>query len=212
MPLDMLDVKRPLLLIAFLTSGCVDPEARFEAFAKRAAPDIPDATPGDGGTCTVEPGSVQGEYLLALSVTLAPTKPIVATVQIDTPVHGEGTGLTLDAQPLRSADRRTPVGEPIVLGPFPVDAEGGYRAEVPGLEITGEANPVTGGDISASAVLAGNLCGDGRFFCGTLSGAVEKPLPLDLAGSTFTLTRIEPGGPWPDQPAVDCAGTLADPL
>jgi len=156
---------------------------------------------------------VQGQYLLALSVSVAPTKPIVALVDLDTPALDDGTGLSLDAQPLRFADRKTPTGERLALGPFPVAADGSYSADAPGLDITGEANPVTpGADISATAVLAGNLCGDGRFFCGTLSGTVTKPLPLPLAGSTFTLTRVETPGEWSTQPAVDCAGTLADPL
>jgi hypothetical protein len=123
-----------------------------------------------------------------------------------------GTGLAIDAQPLSTADRRTPVGQRVSFGPFQVDRNGRYRAEIPNLQVTGEANAVTGGDIAADVVLTGDLCGDGRFFCGDVSGTVTQPLPLDLQGSTFTFTRVDSAAGLPIRPAIDCAGTLADPL
>jgi hypothetical protein len=97
------------------------------------------------------------------------------------------------------------------LGPFQVDERGGYGAAA-NLDVTGAANPITGGDISAAVVLTGNLCGDKRSFCGTVSGNVTKPLPLDLKGSTFTFTRVDSAASLPARPAIDCAGHLADPL
>ena len=104
------------------------------------------------------------------------------------------------------------VGSKLALGPFPVDASGTFRATMNGLAVPGAANPVTNGDILANVVLTGSLCGDARSFCGTVTGNVVTPLPLDLAGSTFTLTRVDPPADPPTRPAVDCAGTLADPL
>lgn len=149
--------------------------------------------------------------MLAISVTLAPTKPILALADVTTPTLDGGTGFAFDAQPLSAADRVTPVGQKASFGPFPVDEHGAFQADIPNLQTTGAANPVTGGDIAARVVLSGNLCGDGQFFCGTLTGNVTKPIPLDLKGSTFTFTRAE-GTTLPARPAVDCAGTLADPL
>lgn len=194
--------------------GCVDPGGQFDAFVSRARPPQSDAgnARGDASVCAVSPGDVEGQYLFAISVTLAPTKPILALTDVTTPASGGGTGFAFDAQPLSAADRRTPVGQKVSLGPFRVDEDGAYRAEIPNLQVTGAANPVTGGDIAADAVLSGTLCGDGNFFCGTVSGNVTKPLPLDLAGSTFTFTRVDSPTDLPAQPAVDCKGSLADPL
>lgn len=193
--------------------ACVDPGERFSAFEQRAhVSQPPDASPDAGSGCAIEPDSVAGQYLLAISVTLAPGKPILALADVTTPALGEGTGLSLDAQPLSAADRQTPVGDRIGGGPFPVNADGSFQADLPGLAVTGAANPVTGGNILADLVLSGSLCNDAQsFFCGTVTGRVTEPLPLDLAGSTFTLTRAEPSEE-PLRPAIDCAGTLADPL
>jgi hypothetical protein len=200
------------LAVALYFTACVDPEASFEDFARRSAHSKPDGDAGaDGGPCTVVPGAVEGQYLLALSVTLAPTKPIVALASLSTPRLDGGTGLSLAVQPLRASDRTTPVGAPITLGPFAIAADGTYRVDVPDVVVTGEANAISGGDIETSLSLVGSLCGDGQSFCGSLGGTVTQPLAgFDLAGSTFTFTRVQ--GPLPTQPAIDCAGTLADPL
>jgi hypothetical protein len=200
------------LVAALFMTACVDPQASFDDFARRSAHGNPDGGgEPDGGPCTVAQGSVQGQYLLALSVTLAPTKPIVALASLSTPVLDGGAGLSLVVQPLRASDRTTPVGAPITLGPFAIAADGTYRVEISDVVVTGEANAISGGDIETSLSLVGSLCGDGQFFCGSLGGTVKQPLAgFDLAGSTFTFTRVD--GPLPTQPAIDCAGTLADPL
>jgi hypothetical protein len=202
------------VIVSAVCGGCVDPGGDFDAFVARARPPQPDAgdAGGDASVCTVNPGDVEGQYLFAISVTLAPTKPILALTDVTTPASGGGTAFAFDAQPLSAADRRTPVGQKVSLGPFQVDQNGAYRAEIPNLQVTGAANPVTGGDITANAVLSGTLCGDVAFFCGTVSGNVTKPLPLDLEGSTFTFTRVDSPTNLPAQPAIDCKGTLADPL
>lgn len=209
-------VSRSIIVLSALPLcvGCVDPGKDFGAFESRAKASKPSPhdAGGDVAECTVDPGTVNGQYLLALSVKLAPTKPILALADVTTPALDGGAGLLFEAQSLSATDRRTPVGQKLVLGPFPVDPSGSYRAELPGLSVLGAANPVTGGDILANVVLAGNLCTDGRTFCGTVTGSVEKPLPVDLAGSTFTLTRVDPSTDPPARPAIDCAGTLADPL
>jgi hypothetical protein len=203
-----------VVVVSAACGSCVDPGADFDAFVGRAGPPRSDAgiAGGDAAVCTVSPGDVEGQYLFAISVTLAPTKPILALADVTTPASGGGTGFAFDAQPLSAADRRTSVGQKVSLGPFQVDQNGAYRAEIPNLQVTGAANPVTGGDIAANAVLTGTLCGDGSFFCGTVSGMVTAPLPLDLKGSTFTFTRVDSPTDLPAQPAIDCAGTLADPL
>jgi hypothetical protein len=194
------------------TASCVDPGGEFDAFVSRipSRPGPSDAG-GDAPTCTVTPGSITGPYLLALSVTVAPKKPIVVRADLDTPEVDGAAALTLHAQPLSAADRTTPVGPAVDFGPFPVGPTGTWRGDLPGLEVSGEANSVTGGDIRADIALSGSLCGGGEFFCGTLEGHVTEPIPLDLAGSTFTMTRLDDTGATPEPLAIDCAGNVADP-
>jgi hypothetical protein len=161
----------------------------------------------------VAPGSVQGDYLLTLSAAISRAKPIVFRTHLTTPPLNGGTGLMFDSQPLSATDRTTPVGTPLTLGPFPVDGKGNFTAPTPALSITGDANAITPGQlITADVTLKGNLCGDGSFFCGTASGTVTAPIQVDLAGSTFTLTRIDAAHPIPARPKLDCAGNLADPI
>jgi hypothetical protein len=207
-----------LLVGSFLVAGCVDPSGEFAAFAQRVAevptPDagpIPDAG-GDGAACTVAPGMVEGDYLLALSVSIAPTTPILSSLQVTTPAFNGGTGFAFVAQPLSAADRKTPVGVPFSAGPFAVAADGAFVATVNGLQVTGAANPVTGGDIVADVVLTGNICGSDRFFCGPVTGTVTEPIALDLAKSTFTMTKLDSPTAYPEPPTIDCSGKLADPL
>jgi hypothetical protein len=209
-------LRRPIasvasLVASLLCGACVDPGGDFAAFESRTRPPTPKDAGGDAAECNVAPSSVAGEYLLALSVTLAPTKPIVVLTDLSTPPLDGGTGVLFAAQPLSAADRKTKVGPKLALGPFPVRENGTFRADMPGLSVPGAANPVTGGDISANVVLDGSLCGDGRSFCGTVTGNVVSPLPLDLAGSTFTLTRVDPPAEPPVRPPIDCAGDLSDP-
>jgi hypothetical protein len=204
-----------LVVSALLTAGCVDPAADLEAFQKRLSerPLTDGGMGGDAQSCTIQPGDVQGTFLLAISTSIAPTKPIVALADLTTPAFQEGTGLALSVQPLSATDRATPVGAPISVGPFLVDAAGNFRAELPGLTVSGEANPITpGAPIAADLVLSGNLCATSGFFCGSVSGQVTSPIMLGLDGSTFTLTLVDSGGDIPTQPAVDCQGTLAAPL
>jgi hypothetical protein len=193
--------------------ACVDPGGAFDSFAARAGdrPAPEGGVVGDAGPCTVAPGSVSGQYLLALSVTLAPRKPIVSLLTVTTPEFMGGTGIAFDAQPLSAANRKTPVGDPVSLGPFAVGQTGTWRGDLSGLRVSGEANSITGGDITADVFLDGSLCGGGAFFCGTVSGSVTAPIPLDLAGSTFTLTRVNEAEDPPVTPAIDCASTPSDP-
>ena len=205
---------RSVIVLAVLLAcvRCVDPEERFSDFVARTpVVDTPDAA-GDAPHCIVQPDTVTGQYLLAISVTLAPTTPILALADVTTSSADGSPTFSLDAQPLAAADRHTPVGDRIGGGSFPINADGSFRADLPGLAVPGAANPVTGGNILADIVLNGSFCSDSRNYCGTVTGNVKEPIPLDLAGSTFTLTRVDPPDEPPLRPAIDCEGTLADPL
>ena len=208
----MRDLAATAGLVLSLCVGCVDPGGEFNDFVKRLGPpkDAGAVTSGDGAACSVAPGSVQGDYLFVLSVSASPSTPIVLKTSLTTPADDGGTGLSFNAQPLAASDRTTPVGDPLTLGPFPVDPNGNFTASLSGLHVAGAANPITSGDITADLTLSGNLCGDGSFFCGTASGDATAPIMLSLSGSTFTLTKLTSSG-IPTQPKINCAGTLAAP-
>lgn len=201
----------------FLMAGCVDPAGELEAFQRRLA-QVPHADAGadagDAASCTIAPGDIQGSFLLAISVYVAPKKPVVALTDLTTPAFQGGAGLALTVQPLAASDRTTPVDSPSSYGPFLIDERGNFRADIPGLTVSGDANPITvGSPIAADIVLSGNLCAKSGFFCGSVSGRVTSPIVLNnLDGSTYTFTSVEPGGNIPTQPVIDCQGTLAEPL
>src|SRR6185503_10481557 len=113
---------------------------------------------------------VEGDFLFALSSSLGKTKPLLFVAKLST---GDA-GLTLNVQAL-AIDRKTLVGEPQDLGPFPIAAGGKLVADLPELTIPGEANPITkcstpgmcdGSVIVADSALDGAVCED--FSCGTV--------------------------------------------
>jgi hypothetical protein len=204
------------VVLALGIAGCVDPTGDLNAFQKRLAR-RPMADAGrdsgrDASGCAIAPGDVSGEYLFAISASIAPKQPIVALANVSTVSLDGGTGIAFTIQPLAASDRTTPVDSPLALGPFPVSGSGAFRADISGLQVSGAANPITpGAGISADLVLTGSLCGSGDFFCGNASGQATSPIVLDLTGSTFTMTKVADGGAPPTRPAIDCSGTLADP-
>ncbi|HVW28046.1 MAG TPA: hypothetical protein VHC69_21935 [Polyangiaceae bacterium] len=207
---------RWLLFGVLSITGCVNPDADLQAFQRRltqhAAADAGDGAV-DGGVCSIRPDEITGPYLLAISASIAPGTPILALLDVSTPATQDGAALAFVAQPLAASDRRTKVGEPLSLGPFPIDGDGAFHADITGLSVSGDANPVTpGAPIEADLELTGNLCAKTRLYCGNVSGQIIRPLKLSLDGSTFTLTPIPPGSSLPEQPTIDCRGTLADPL
>jgi len=200
------------LLIALGVAGCPDTQGEFDAFVERwqrANPGADGAIP-DGGECTPpDPTALDGQYVFALSAVIQRETPILFLTQVTGVANPPS--LQLMFQPLSRTDRRTPVGSPVTLGPFPLAADGTLHAELPPLVVSGEANPITGGEIEAQVTLDGRFCGGSDFQCGTVSGNVTRPIPLDLAGSTFAMERV-PSGALPAQPLLNCARDQAAPL
>jgi hypothetical protein len=197
----------PLALLG--VAGCPDPAGEFDDFAERWQAANPDAgAVGDAGPCTPpDPSALGGKYIFALSAVIARETPILFVAD----VTGDASGLTFVLQPLSAADRVTPVGTPITIGPLPLGADGSLHAELPPLVVSAEANPVTGGEIEAQVVLDGRFCDVAGFYCGTVSGTVTRPIPVDLAGSTFAIERLANGTP-PAEPFIDCNRNRAAPL
>ncbi|MCA9712671.1 MAG: hypothetical protein KDK70_42980, partial [Myxococcales bacterium] len=66
-----------------------------------------------------------------------------------------------------------------------------YQFELPfgPIEVTGEANPITGAPIMADITLAASIT-DVDAWCGTVDGDVLSPIQVPLAGSTFGAIRL----------------------
>lgn len=163
-------------------------------------------SPGDG--CAQR---AVGDHTLAVSVQLAPTKPLFFTASAIV----DGDGLSLQLYPLRTPYRTpeggevmTPVGAGIPLLIDTVAEDGSFTATTGEVAIPGEANSITPADLVASLTLTGTACPgepDGAF-CGTVSGEVTEPttIILDAADNTFA---FNPAGA--TQLVYDCAGSLA---
>jgi hypothetical protein len=194
-------------------TGCADPDAAFDDFTQRYLeihPPIP-VVPGCGHEACTPPtiGANDGDFLMALSAKINPTKPVILLATVTTTASGSGLGVSLKLQPLKADDRRTPTGEALDAGPFDVDANGQFSAQLPTLTVPGDANPITPGNpIEATAALCGHICGDEPdLVCGEVSGNVTKPIMLPLADangtSTFAFVRISDPASYPE-PMLKC--------
>lgn len=184
-------------------AGCPDPDAAYEDFVTRAGK-IPPPPPGECGQTVL---SVDGEFFFALSSQLAKKKPITFLAQLTT----DAGGVSMSLQPLDKADRATPVGPAIEVGPYPI-VDGRFTAAFPLLVVPGAANPISPADIKAQITLVGSVCAD--FVCGTVEGQVLEPvmIALDPVNSRFTMERVTTPGEYPVPPQINCTGDLADPL
>lgn len=166
-------------------------------------------SPGDG--CAQR---AVGDHTLAVSVQLAPSKPLYFTASAIV----DGDGLSLQLYPLRTPYRTpeggavmTPVGAAIPLRIDTVAEDGSFTATTGEIAIPGEANSITPADLVASLTLTGTACPgepDGAF-CGTVSGEVIEPAAISL-GAENNSFAFNPAGT--TQLVVDCAGSLADPF
>jgi hypothetical protein len=210
------------LLLAFLAfpavglvaaPGCVaDADGEYEAFAKRASKGGGPIECGSDGGCTPPAaGEIDGDYLFALSAVIGPQKPLLFLTTVTTTAGAAGLEVTWKLQPLSAADRTTPVGTPVEFEPFTVASNGCFLADPGPLDVTGEANGITGNPITADVTLTGQLCGTDGFYCGQVGGVVTSPINLPLDGSTFTLTKLPSPGAYPDPPAINCDKDLAEP-
>ncbi|HSO00070.1 MAG TPA: hypothetical protein VLS89_17375 [Candidatus Nanopelagicales bacterium] len=196
-------------------TGCADPEDELNDFVERRdqISTTGTTTTTDTGGCTVPAaGAIDGDYLLALSATLNPAKPILFLAQVTTSAMGDGLGFSMNLQALTAADRSTPVGAATDVGPFQVNADGSFVADLPPLTVPNTANPITGSEIQADATMTGSLCDPAEFICGTVTGTAIASITLNLDGSTFTMEKVPTPGAYPEPPQINCAGTLAEPL
>lgn len=172
----------------------------------RTCTETEDETTGETlNLCTINAtyADVSGRYLLALSTVVSyelPLQFLTEATLTDNPDGGGGT-LRLELQPLSldqasTTSPREPVGEVIIVE-VEVDADGLFSADLGTLMVTGEANPITGGDIVTTAILEGAIK-DEMFFCGGVTGMVTAPIPNNLEPSFFAVTRLPDNAVAPD--------------
>ena len=138
---------------------------------------------------------LDGRFHLVLSTVVQYSTPLQFVGDIT--VTGNSTdGGTIDMTlfPLSlnvgsTTEPRELLDEPIVLTGIEVDPGGAFNADLGVVMVTGVANPVTGGDITATIILNGQLR-DNDFFCGQISGEVMAPIMSDLTPSFFAASRV----------------------
>lgn len=194
--------------------GCPNAEGEFNAFQDRYETIHPstDAGSGGGSSCSSAPtaGDVDGSFLFTLSASLDPKSPVLFDAELTTEDGASGLEFRLKLQALDTCDRQTKVGDVFDLGPFPVNADGTFTAQLPPLEVTGLSNPFSENAITAEVALIGSLCAPADFICGEVTGQVTKPSDISLAKSTFTMERLATPGTYPTDIQVNCGGTLAN--
>jgi hypothetical protein len=173
--------------------GCVDPDGRYDAFIERTA----DMRRGeDAGR--VEPGErfdFSGQYLLALSTTIAPGQPILFACDVSVAADLETLelsiqALTTDADPAP----RTETGDPLEVAAVPYAEDGSFDADLGEVTVPGNANPISGSDIVATVAITATAHPMNElpmYFCGDATGMATVPLELDLAGSTLGAVETE---------------------
>lgn len=237
MELRVLHIPAALLVagIAMSVSGvaCIQPEDTFEDFGDRQEKIEGNTDPS--ATATVSTGLIQGcvppgpdspvagTYVFALSAQLGNTKPILlrADVTFGDPLTAPSISMTLTPLTTPYQDKGPPFSDvppSLSIGPFPLNPDGTFEAQLPSLEVGGDANSITGADLAATIKLeSGQVCevnpGEApRVICGNVSGIVTKPLndfPLDPEKNFYAMTKFE--GTLPELTTIqyDCAGSTA---
>jgi hypothetical protein len=203
-------------LFGIAATGCVDPDGEYDDFKEREKKLAGSGGgTGDGGTCTPpKAADLDGDYLFALASKLGPKLPIVFATKVTATDNSGGTvTMSWKLTPLAYWDRTTPIPPEITFPDSTINADGTFAADPTDvIAVSGDANPLTHGDIEADVSLDGNFCSDATFYCGNVGGKVLKPIPLDLApGSSWTLEKMPSAGTNPDPIKVNCKGDPADP-
>ena len=89
-----------------------------------------------------------------------------------------------------SVAERTPVGTPIETEAVPVNPDGSFVLPFGNVAVTGEANPISGGDIEADLTLNGQIR-QSDYICGDIVGDLLQPTSFNLEGTTVGLVRVD---------------------
>jgi hypothetical protein len=200
------------LLCAALGWGCADAKGRFDAFEQRRAALAGDAgAPGDSaagaasGCAPPAPNVVRGVGLLAVETTALPGAAILFLGELETPELGGRTAVKYSYKALNAADRRTQVGEPLVVGPYAIGDDGSFDAPTAESTLPGSANAILAGvAITSQLTLHGTICGVSDFYCGTVTGSVSSPIMGPTTGQ-FGLALLANEDDIPARPRFGCA-------
>ncbi len=220
MPFSCIAGQRPrwrglVALLLLFGQGCADASGRFEAFGDRRAAignegGAPDT--GLGGAAGADalcmppvPGVVHGPALLALETTTSPDVPILFLGEVETPDLDGKTAVKYSYMALDASDRKTKVGDPLVVGPYPIQEDGSFDAPTAESTLPGSANAILPGvPITSQLTLHGTICGIASFYCGTVTGSVSSPVQGPTSGQ-FGLTMLESEDELPERPRYGCS-------
>ncbi|MCY1055063.1 hypothetical protein [Nannocystis sp. SCPEA4] len=170
---------------------------------------------GDPVTSVVTSDATTGEAvhefqaLLAISTVIAPDLPFQFIATSTWTGWPEPHSLRLELQPLALGlnevlTPRTPIGEPIVFEAIPV-VDGAFELDMGLTMVTGQANPITGGDVTATLLLRGSLVAP-DFYCGQVDGDIVTPLEASVNGSTFAALAMAGPDELPPLVMITCDG------
>ncbi len=217
MPLARALAFTALGLAALSGVGCSDASGRFRAFEERRASagavgggggqdEGEGGAAGAAGSCTPPPpGVVRGPALLALETATTPGKAILFFGEVDTPEHEGRTSVVYRYRALDAKDRRSELGDQLVVGPYPIDDDGRFDAPTSKAALPGAANAFLPGiEIVSELTLHGTICGVSDFYCGTVSGHVYEPFDGPATGQ-FGLLLVSGIDDIPERPRFGCA-------
>ena len=198
-------------LLALASIGCADASGRFQAFEDRRvslagdAGGAPDGSGGsDAGCRPPAPGLVRGPALLALETSTLPGTAILFWGKVETPELDGATAVKYSYKALDAGDRRTEVGQALVVGPYAIGDDGHFDAPTDNSTLPGSANAISPGiDITSQITLHGTICGISDFYCGTTTGTVTAPIEGATTGH-FGLTLVPSLDDIPARPRFGC--------
>jgi len=199
--------------VAASSAGCSDARGRFQQFEARSGTLAGDAgapadgTAGAGGEAPCRPpppGVVGGPALLALETATKPGTAILFFGQVETPALDGATAVRYDYRALDAGDRRTQVGDALVVGPYAIGTDGSFDAPTAVSTLPGSANAILPGlPITSELTLHGRICGVADFYCGTVTGTVTAPIAGPTSGH-FGLALLQSIDDVPTRPRFGC--------
>ncbi|HVY28269.1 MAG TPA: hypothetical protein VHB79_17050 [Polyangiaceae bacterium] len=213
--MKMLSFRSVLLFACACSSycaGCADAAGRFRQFEDRRAA-LGDALgmagasgAGAGEDCRPpSPNVVQGLALLALETSGGPGAPILFFGVVETPELDGQTAVKYSYKALNTHDRHTEVGDPLLVGPYPIGEDGTFDAPTEEATLPGEADAILPGvPIVSQLTLHGTICGVSEFYCGTVTGNVKSPFSGPTQGQ-FGLQLVKSLNDLPARPRYGCS-------
>jgi hypothetical protein len=200
-------------------AGCADASGRFQQFEDRRPADAEASAAGASGAggeaaCRPPaPGIVHGPALLAIETKTTPGAAILFWGEVETPELAGQTAVKYSYQALDLSDRRTQVGDALVVGPYAIADDGTFDAPTAESTLPGSANALLPGvPITSQLTLHGTICGVSDFYCGTVTGNVTAPIKGPTSGQ-FGLLLVPSIDDIPERPRYGCAeDALAQPL